>query len=275
MRSLNSGLTTGQAFALGALQGPAEFLPISSTAHTTALAWLMGWRWADLDPELRKSFEVALHAGTALALLTSGRGLRRLDRQGISVTAAAAIPPAMVGYAFEREIEARLGTPPTIAAGLLAGSAGMIVADRAPERRAWRDAVMRDGLWLGVAQACALVPGVSRAGATLSAARLLGFGRIDASRLSEQVGLPVLAGAVLLKAVRLSRRGLEPGWVPAFAAGATGSFASTLACAERAGARWSSDRLLPYALYRTALAALILIRLRRGSRARRRVPARP
>lgn len=274
MRSPSKRLTAGQAFALGVLQGPAELLPISSTAHVTVAAWVLGWRWGELEPELRKAFEVALHAGTALALVGSRRGVPGLDRPGVGITAAACIPPAIAGYGFERTIEARLGTPATIAAGLLAGSAAMIAADRAPRRRTWREATARDGLWLGIAQACALVPGVSRSGATLSAARLLGFASRDASRLSEQVAFPVLAGAGLLKAIRLSRGGQTDGWGTVFAAGAGGSFAST-ACARGARDRWSAGRLLPYALYRVVLAALILIRLRRGSTARRRGPTLP
>jgi undecaprenyl-diphosphatase len=274
MRSPNRELTLGQALTLGALQGPTELLPISSSAHTTTAAWLMGWPWEDLDPELRKSFEVALHAGTALALLCDGRAFFRLGSQSALLTIAACLPPALAGYVLERQIESRLGTPATIAAALIAGSATMILADRAPKRRAWHDATPLDGLWLGVAQASALVPGVSRAGATLSAARLRGFRSSDARRLSEQVGLPVLAGAALLKAIRLRSRDLEPGWLPVFAAGIAGAFASTFACAERVPRRGSSGQLLPYAVYRVGLAALILTR-RLGSAAHDQGQARP
>lgn len=275
MPSPNSGLTVGQALALGVLQGPAELLPISSSAHTTAIPWLLGWRYSDLDPELRKSFEVALHAGGVVGMVIARRGeiWRWLDPRAWPVIAAASGPPAVVGVALERTIEARLGTPATIPAGLLAGSAMMVVADRAPGRRR-REAGTRDGLWLGCAQSLALVPGISRAGATRSVARLLGFDARDAKRLSEQVGLPVLLGASLLKAIRLSRRGLEPGLAWAFAAGAAGSFASTLVFATLPPRR-SRQQLLPYATYRIALAALMLKRLRAGSTVRRPRPARP
>lgn len=263
MRSPNSELKLGHALALGALQGPTELLPISSSAHTIAAARLLGWPWDGLDSELRKSFEVALHAGTALALISGGRVTPRLDRDTALLTAAACVPPAIAGYAFEREIEARFDTPRTIAAALIAGSAAMILADRAPACRTGRDAVLRDGVWLGLAQALALVPGVSRAGATLTAARLLGFRSSDASQLSEQVGLPVLGGAFLLKAMRLWRRRAEPRSVPALLVGVVGSFVSTFVCAGRVPRRGSAERLLPYAIYRLALAALILMRLNR------------
>jgi len=270
MRSPNSGLPAGQAVALGALHGPAELLPISSSAHTATIPWLFGWRYSELDAELRKSFEVALHAGTALALALVLRDElpHWRDRDAGVVIAAACAPPALAGVALERAIEARLGTPATIAAALAAGSAAMAVADRVPGRRTSHDAGARDGLWLGLAQSLALVPGVSRAGATLAAARLLGFEPASAQRLSAQVGLPVLLGASALKAIRLWRRGVEPTLAWSFAAGAGASFCSTLVFARRPRSR-RLERLLPYASYRTALAALILIRLRRGSTARR------
>jgi undecaprenyl-diphosphatase len=261
-------LTVEQALVLGALQGPAELLPISSSAHISAAAAVLGWRYCELEPELRKSFEVALHAGTALALLIS-LGSPALDRRGAFVLGLACAPPALVGYALEGEIERRLNSPATIAAGLLAGSVAMTLADGRPQQRRRVDAEVRDGLWLGFAQACALVPGISRAGATRSAARLLRFRRADARLLSDEVGLPVLAGAAALKAVRLWRRGLESQLVPAFAAGIAGSFASTLACTGPMRRR-APGQLLPYAAYRVGLATWLLIRLRRDSRAPRR-----
>jgi undecaprenyl-diphosphatase len=275
MRSPSSELPAWQAAALGGLQGPAELLPISSSAHTTAFAWLMRWRYSELDAELRKSFEVALHAGTALALLVSERSeiLPALDRRTLPVTAAACVPPAIAGYALEGKIESRLGTPATIAAGLLAGSVAMVLADGVPGRREWRDAGLRDGLWLGAAQSAALLPGISRSGATTSAARLLGFASRDAKSLSDQVGLPVLAGAALLKTIRLVQGGLERERVPAFAAGVASSFASTLLCIALMHRRRSAPRLTPYAVYRLAV-AVALIRLGGGSTARRRGRAR-
>ena len=114
------------AVALGVLHGPAELLPISSSAHITLVPWLLGWPYAELDPELRKAFEVALHAGTAAALLIAlrheipGVSLRRLELMALSFA-----PPAFVGKRFERPIEEHLGTPPTIAAGLAVGSLAM------------------------------------------------------------------------------------------------------------------------------------------------------
>ena len=261
------------AIALGALHGPAELLPISSSGHITIVPWLLGWRYGELEPELRKSFEIALHAGTAAALLITLRGevgeaMQGLNARRLSLIALSFAPPALVGFTLERPIERRLGTPGTIAVGLLAGSAVMAWADRSPQARGHEDAGAGDALWLGVAQACALVPGVSRNGATLAAARFRGFTREDANRLSRHVALPVIAGATALKGARLWRTGLPAGTRGAFAAGAAASFASTL------GSTWlirqvERDRsLLPYAVYRSALAGAVLARLARRRRHR-------
>jgi undecaprenyl-diphosphatase len=176
------------ALALGALHGPTELLPVSSSAHTTLVPWLLDWPYQDLDPELRKAFEVALHAGTAAALLIGlrdevGDAVRGFDSRRAVLVLGSFVPPAIVGYTLERPIERRLGTPPTIAVGLLIGSVAMAVSDALSTQRRGRDeARLVDALALGVAQACALMPGVSRNGATLTAARLRGFGRRDPAR---------------------------------------------------------------------------------------------
>jgi undecaprenyl-diphosphatase len=260
----------GEAVALGIVHGPAELLPISSSGHIAVVPWLLGWRYPELDAELRKSFEVALHAGTAAALLITLREevvetLRDLNPRRLALLALSFAPPALVGYLLERPIERHLGTPPTVAVGLLAGSAAMAYADRTPQSRTTDDVKALDALLLGFAQATALVPGVSRNGSTLAAARLRRFTREDANRLSRHAALPVIAGATVLKTVRLRRRGLPAGTAVPFAAGAAASFASTL------GSTWlirqvERDRsLLPYAAYRAALAAIVLGRLlRRG-----------
>ena len=264
-RRSRSRLPLVQALALGALHGPAELLPISSSGHVALVPWLLGWNYVELDHELRKSFEVALHAGTAAALLITlreevGEAARELDSRRLAIIVLSFVPPALIGYALERQIEERLGTPASVAAGLIAGSVVMAVSDRRPQLRHHDDAGAGDALLLGAAQACALIPGVSRNGATLAAARWRKFTREDANRLSRHVALPVIAGATLLKAVRLRRRGLPSQVRVSFAAGATASFLSTL------GSTWvirqvERDRsLLPYAIYRTLLASLALRR---------------
>jgi len=269
VRPRDPRLPLRQALALGLLHGPTELLPVSSSGHTALVPWLAGWSYGELDAELRKAFEVALHAGTAAALLLAlrnevGTAVGDLDRRRFVLIALSALPPAAAALALEREIERRLGTPGTIATGLLAGSALMLAADRAGpgvgEARAREDAGAVDALCLGLAQAAALVPGVSRNGATLAASRLRGFGREDANALSRHVALPIIAGATVLKGVRLGRRGLPAGMRSPFVAGTAAAFASTL------GSTWlirqveRNRSLAPYAAYRLALAAVVLTR---------------
>jgi undecaprenyl-diphosphatase len=255
---------------LGLVQGPAELLPISSSGHVAVLPWLLGWDYADSDPEMRKAVEVALHAGTAAALLIGLRGevgeaARGFDRRRAALLAWSFLPPAVAGLRFERVVERRLGTPPTIAAGLLAGSLLLVAADRAPQTRGREDAGWVDGALLGVGQAAALIPGVSRNGATLAAARARGFKRTDANVLSRHCALPVILGASVLKGVRLWRRGVSPAVAGSLGLGAGAAFASTLASTRLIGLVERDRPLAWWAAYRTLAAAVILAATRRGS----------
>jgi undecaprenyl-diphosphatase len=264
-------LSPARAAALGAIQGPAELLPISSSAHLSLVPWLAGWTWLELDPETRKSFEVALHAGAAAALLIGQRRviteeLRAFDARRAAVVALSFVPPAVVGYGFERRIERRLGGPRTTAAGLIAGAVAMTAADRRPQERGPGDAGAVDGLALGLAQAAALAPGISRNGATLTAARCRRFTREHANLLSRTVALPVIVGAAVLKGVRLRRRGLEPGLGRAIAGGIGASFVSTLASQKLISLVERDRALWPYAAYRVALATTVIWKLRRDRR---------
>jgi undecaprenyl-diphosphatase len=254
-------LRTREAIALGLLHGPAELLPISSSAHTELVPALLGWEYAELDPELRKAFEAAVHGGTAAALLIAlreevGEAVAGFDRRRAVLLAGSFLPAAVVGYLLERPIEERLGTPRPMAVGLLAGGAAMAAADAlAPSGRAREEAGAADALALGLAQACALMPGVSRNGATLTAARLRGFARADANALSRHVALPIIGGAVALKGLRLARRGLPREEAGALAAGVAAAFLSTLASKRLV----RDDRpLWPFAAYRGALAVAVL-----------------
>ncbi|HEX3510126.1 MAG TPA: undecaprenyl-diphosphate phosphatase [Solirubrobacteraceae bacterium] len=263
MRSAERPLRLRHALVLGLAQGPAELMPISSSAHTALIASVAGWPYAELDPGTRKSFEVALHAGAGLALLGALgpelRGAARgLGRSGICAFALAVVPPALAGALLRGPVERRLGGPRSTAAGLLAGSAAMVLADtrrRIRPERTCADARAHDWLALGVAQALALVPGVSRSGATLSAARARGFGRGPARSLSLAVALPLLLGAGAAEV----GRGRRAGELAALTGGSA-AFASTLLSAR---VLRGAQRLLPYALYRAALAVAILVRSRR------------
>ena len=260
-----------RALALGVVQGPAELLPVSSSAHIVLIPWLAGWEWEQLDPEVRKSFEVALHAGAAAALLigqrrTIAEELRSFDGRRALLLCLSFLPAAVVGYTLERPIERRLGGPKATAIGLLAGAAAMLAGDTRPQTRGQGEATAADGLALGVAQAAALAPGVSRNGVTLAAARWRCFSRDQANLLSRTIALPIIVGATVLKGVRLKRRGASPELRRSMALGAGASFVSTLASQRLIGLVERDRALWPYAAYRGALAAAVLIKLSRGGR---------
>ena len=264
-------LPTEQALTLGLLHGPAELLPVSSSAHTLLAGYLAGWRYEQLEGSRRKSFELALHAGTASALALVYRNqvlgnLRGLRPRQLAPLMLAIAPPALVGYLFEDQIERRLSRPVPTAVGLLAGALGMAVADLRGQRdRSAEQAGHIDALALGVAQVLALAPGVSRNGATLTVARARGFDAESAQRLSWQVGAPVILGASLLRGLRLVRGRAPAQDRKAMSVGFTGAFLSS----------WLASRLiapvrslLPYCLYRVALSVLVLIETRRRGRSR-------
>jgi undecaprenyl-diphosphatase len=238
---------TRQAIILGLIHGPAELAPVSSSAHTAIVPWLLGWERG--EPAARKRLEVALHAGAL-----------RLVRPALPahLVALACAPPAIAGVLLERPIERRLGTPATIAAGLAAGAAAMWLAERRPGGREHADA--RDALVIGAAQALALMPGISRSGAARVAARWRGFGPQRSRELADAVGLPITAAAVALKAREALRDRRQ--W-PALAAGAGAAFVSTRA-SEAALRRAASLR--PFAAYRLALAAAVVRGLRQNGR---------
>lgn len=266
--AVDGRIPTRRAVALGIVQGPAELLPVSSSAHIVLVPWLAGWEWEAIDPEVRKSFEVALHAGAAAALLIGQRRviaeeLREFDGRRALVLGLSFLPAAVVGYKLERPIERRLGGPRATAFGLLAGAAAMLIADTRPQQRGRGDAEAADGLALGIAQAAALAPGVSRNGVTLAAARWRRFSRDQANLLSRTIALPIIVGATALKGARLARRGASPELRRSMAVGVAASFASTLA-SQRLIHLVERDRALwPYAAYRAALAAAVLAKLRR------------
>jgi undecaprenyl-diphosphatase len=259
-------LSPSRAALVGAVQGPTELLPVSSSAHIALIPWFAGWNWQRADPEAKKSFEVALHAGAAAALLIGQRQtiaaeLEAFDSRRAAVVALSFIPPAIAGYGLERQIERQLGGPGSIVAGLIGGAIAMVVADRRPQQRGPGDATAADGLALGLAQAAALMPGVSRNGATLVAARWRRFDREHANLLSRTVALPVIVGATLLKGVRLRRMGVAGELQKAMAAGVAASFVSTLA-SQRLIDLVERDRALwPYAAYRVALATAVTARM--------------
>ncbi len=260
-----------EALGYGVLQGPTELLPISSSGHLVLAPWVLGSDYVKLDPELRKSFEVALHAGTAAALVIVLRdevfeAVRDLDTRRASMIISSLAPAAAAALGLEKVIEGKLSRPEIVVVGLLAGSAAMAWADGLGGTRSRSEADWRDGLSLGFAQAIALIPGVSRSGSTIVAARARRFDALSASELSMHVALPVIAGATLLKAVRLKQHGLPKGMRAPMAVGVLGAFASSFASARLIASKNRGRGLMKYVIYRVALAAGVTWFLTRESR---------
>ena len=188
------------AALLGIVQGLTEFLPVSSTAHLILVSDLL-----KLDPErFGLSFDVALHLGTALAvLLYFARtwidlvvGLFRGQWRMPALIVLGTAPAAIAGVMFQSAIEREMRGPLVIAAGLVVGSVVFVAAEAiARQRRVMTDVGVIDVILIGVAQAVALIPGISRSGITISAGFLREMRREDATRFAFLLATPVILGA--------------------------------------------------------------------------------
>ncbi|MBI5835724.1 MAG: undecaprenyl-diphosphate phosphatase [Candidatus Eisenbacteria bacterium] len=196
-----------QAVVLGAVQGLGEFLPISSSAHLILAPWFLGWR----DPGL--TFDVSLHLGTLLAvLLVFGKDWLLMGLAGIGARRdperarlfwqllAATIPGAVIGLLLESRAESEFRHPLLIAGTLSLVGLLLLWADRTGRKtRNMESLGFLEALLIGLAQGLAVVPGVSRAGITMSLALAFGLTRKDAARFSFLLSTPIIAGAALLK----------------------------------------------------------------------------
>ena len=200
------------AFVMGALQGVTEFLPVSSSAHLILLPWLFGWQ----DPLINSlTFDVALHVGTLaavvayfwsdwMALLKAVPQLARPQQSQpammVWAVIIATIPAAIAGILFQDPIEAYLRSPLQIAVVLAV--MGLVIAfidRRSASTRELTSLTWRDAVWIGLAQTLALMPGVSRSGATMSAGRALQLDRAAAARFSFLLSMPITLAAVVMK----------------------------------------------------------------------------
>ena len=257
-------LTTGRAAVLGLVQGLTEFVPVSSSAHLLAVPRLLGWAHVLDDPALHRALATALHAGTALAALAvSGPDLLRADagerRRLASLFVVGSLPSAVAGALLADRVDASLGRPAQVAA-LLAG-AGLLLGTvdaAAPQRTPYPGIAPRHVAAMALAQALALAPGVSRAGATLTAARAVGLDRPAAHRASALLGLPVTVGAAAYSLVTADRAGLAARRTPLLVGVATaavsgaGALVAVTRAAERGAGSW------PVAAYRCLLAGALL-----------------
>lgn len=235
------------AIILGIVQGLCEFLPISSSGHLIIVPWLEGWDFFLQHPELNKTFDVALHLGTAMAVLVYfrrdvGRILldffgslrrRRIQTPGERLAwllLLSTIPAGVIGVAFEKVVEDQLGRPWLIAVMMIVfGAVIWLIDARLPLRKGVRDLRWPGALGIGFAQALALAPGVSRSGATMMAGRLLSLDREAAARYSFLLSVPVIGGAAVYKAFQIAGTGLPAGLGGPFLAGMLAAALSGLA----------------------------------------------
>ncbi len=213
---------------LGITQGVTEFAPISSSGHLILVPWALGWSILK-DPVLNKTFDVALHIGTLVGALVYFRRdvaryllawvhsvrTRRVatsDERVAWALVIGTIPGAVVGAAFSDVIETHLGQPWLIAVMLVIFGVVLVAVDRiAAPRRGIDDLGVRDGVIVGLAQAVALQPGVSRSGVTITAARAVGLEREPAARFSFLLSLPIIAGAGVYKGAEVIKDGIPAG----------------------------------------------------------------
>ncbi len=264
------------AIVLGLVQGLSEFLPISSSGHLLLVPWLFGWNDFDGDPGVEKAFDVSLHIGTLVAAIAYfradivryvGAGVRTLVRRERPIDTEgrvawllvlSSLPAAAVGAVFEDTIDEKLGTPTIIAISLIVFGVLLGVADKAVGRRNVDGYRVRDAVIVGAAQALALNPGTSRSGITMTAARQIGFDRDSAARLSFLMMIPVTAGAVGLKMVKLIADDIPDGLaVPMMVGIVTSGISGWLAV-------WGLLRLVrtrtftPFVIYRVLLGVVVL-----------------
>jgi undecaprenyl-diphosphatase len=228
---------------------------VSSSGH---LALLLGWRRAELSGPSRKAFEVALHAGSApvLAALALRAGRRAEERVDPAALALTLLPPVAAGFALEDPIERRLGGLRSVGLAQISAGFALLLADRRAHDRDRTDA--GDHLAVGLGQAIALVPGVSRFGAALTAARLRGLSRPAALRLALTAAAPVTVGAVALKALRAAPAGAAGELLAPTLAGAGAAFVSAAAASPLVSRLERAGSYAPLAAYRIGLGALAL-----------------
>jgi undecaprenyl-diphosphatase len=200
------------AIVLGIIQGLTEFLPVSSSAHLALTPWAFGWE----EPGL--SFDVALHVGTLAAVLwyfrkewieLSTAAVEVISRRKFGSAAAirlrllviGTVPGAIVGYVLQKQAETIFRTPALTGTTLIVmGIVLWLVDSRASSARGIETMNARDAVLVGLAQAAAIVPGVSRSGATITAGRALGYDRAGAATFSFLMSMPITAAAAGLKA---------------------------------------------------------------------------
>lgn len=256
---------------MGLLQGATEFLPVSSSGHLVLVPWLLGWP----DPGL--AFDSVLHLGTLLAVLlymraeiaavaagwwcsVRRRSLKLPEERLGWLIAVSAIPGAVLGFLAEDTFESLFASPRSVAALLLVTGLLLVVSERLGRRiRSVSQAGLRDAAWIGLAQAVAIAPGISRSGATIAGGLLRGLRREDAARFSFLIVIPIIAGAAGLQLAKLVVGGIAVRQGMNLVAGFIVAFLAGYAAIGFLLRHLRTRTLLPFALYCWGFGLLSLV----------------
>ena len=277
-------LSDWQALVLGIVQGATELLPVSSSGHLILVPWAANWHYLETHESFNKTFDVALHLGTLVAVVAyfwsdivryvvawfgtlRRRRIETSDERIAWAVAAATIPAAIAGAVGESVIEKHLGDPWQIAVVLAVFGILLWLADRLPQERGLDDVGIWNGFLIGVAQVLALLPGVSRSGITITAARAWKLERDDAARFSFLLLVPVVLGAVVYKGLKnVVLEPLPPGSTGPFLVGTLASVAVGLVAIKALLGYVRRHDYTIFAAYRVALAIVILVLIATNAR---------
>ena len=277
-------MTILQAIILGIVQGLTEFLPISSSGHLLLVPWLFNWHFLLENPDLNKTFDVALHLGTFVAVVIYFRReiVRLVGAWGRSITRrslaepeaklawlliVSTIPAALVGVLLEDFITNTLGKPWMIGVAMIVFAGFMYLVDhiarldRDLEALTWLDALL-----IGVAQSLALLPGVSRSGITMMTGLLVRLDRESAARYSFLMSIPVIGGAAAFKGLEVARDGLPAGTAMPFAVGMVAAALSGIAAIWFTLAYLKRHNFNLFVVYRIAIGVGVLVLIVAGVR---------
>ncbi len=277
-------MTLLQAIILGIVQGLTEFLPISSSGHLILVPWLFDWEFLLENPDLNKTFDVALHFGTFIALVIyfwrdigillaawvrtlATRRLEEPEGRLAWLILLSIVPAAIVGLLFEDTIVNILGAPWLIATLLIVFGVVMWIVDRWSRKvRETDDLRWRGALLIGVSQALALSPGVSRSGITMVVGMLIGLKRAAAARFSFLMSIPIIGGAALYSGIGVAQDGLPSGMVAPFLVGMASAALSGFAAIWFLLAFLRRHTFVPFVLYRFAIGGGVLLLIALGAR---------
>lgn len=259
-----------QALVLGIVQGATEFLPVSSSGHLVLVPWLLGW------PEPGLAFDAFLHLGTIAAVIAYfWRDLMSLarawlhslrdrsladspDRKVAWLILLGTLPAVPIGLFLEDFFEHLFGNPAAVGVFLLVTATLLTISERWSRQESQAEELSwLDGLLVGIGQACAIAPGLSRSGATIAAGLWRGLTRPVAARYSFLLAVPIVVGAGLLQ-VRKLLGGLDTNWWP-LALGFLASAVVGYLCIHFLLTFLQRGRLYGFAIYCTAIGASTLV----------------